>query len=159
MQTADSLEKPLMLGKIEGRRRRGHQRMRWLDDITDAMCMNLGKLGVKDRGSCSASVHGFTKSWTRLCNWTTASSNSLILPLPCRLCYWAHSLRLLSLLFFVLNFVYYLHFIFLCLYFLFFNMFLLSIYRLLQWLSSKESAYNTEYEVSIPGWERSPGGV
>ena len=45
MQTADSLEKSLMLGMIEGRRRRGHQRMRWLDDITDAMYMNLGKLG------------------------------------------------------------------------------------------------------------------
>ena len=53
IQTADSLEKSLMLGKTEGRRRRGHQRMRWLDGITDAMGMNLGKLQV-------------TKSWTQL---------------------------------------------------------------------------------------------
>ena len=64
MQTVDSLEKSLMLGKIEGRRRRGHQRMRSLDGITNAMDMNLGKLWamVGDREACCAVVHGTTKS-------------------------------------------------------------------------------------------------
>ena len=68
MQTADSLEKSLMLGKIEGRSRRGHQRMRWLDGITDAMDTNLGQFGemVKDREAWHAAVHGVTKSRTQL---------------------------------------------------------------------------------------------
>ena len=63
LQTADSLEKTLMPGKIEGRRIRGRQRMRWLDGIINAMDMNLGKLGeiVRDRKACSAAVHRVTK--------------------------------------------------------------------------------------------------
>ena len=63
MQTADSLEKSLMLGKIEGRGRRGHQRMRWLDDIADAMDMNLGKLWemVREREAWRAAIHGVNK--------------------------------------------------------------------------------------------------
>ena len=66
MRTDDSLEKSPVLGKIEGRRRRGCQRMRWLDNITDAMNMNLGKLQemVRDRGAWHAAVHGVAKSRT-----------------------------------------------------------------------------------------------
>ena len=66
MCTENLMEKSLMLGKIEGRRRRGHQRMRWLDSITDSMNMNLGKFWemVKDREAWHEAVHGVAKIWT-----------------------------------------------------------------------------------------------
>ena len=72
MWRTDSLEKTLMLGRTEGRRRRKRQRMRWLDDITDSMDMSMSKLQdwVMDREAWHATVHGITKSWTRLSDWT-----------------------------------------------------------------------------------------
>ena len=75
MQRADSLERTLMLGKIEGKRRRRWQRMRWLDGITDSRGMSMSILWeiVKNRETWCAAVHGVTKSWTWFSNWTTTT--------------------------------------------------------------------------------------
>ena len=77
MRRADSLEKILMLGKIEGRRRRGWQRMKWLDGVTDSMDMGLSKLQemVKEREAWHATVHGVAKSQTHLRDWTTTNNS------------------------------------------------------------------------------------
>ena len=84
---ADSLEKTLMLGKIEGKRRRGQQRMRWLDSITDSMDMNLSKLQeiVEDRGVLCAAGHGVAKNQTWLSEWTATITTTFELLWKC--CY------------------------------------------------------------------------
>ena len=79
MQRTDSLEKTLMLGKIEDGRRKGWQRMRWSDGITDSMEMSLSNLQemVKDKEAWYVSIHGVAKSWTQLYNWTTTQRDSV----------------------------------------------------------------------------------
>ena len=102
MQTADSLENTLMLGNAEGRRRRGHQKMRCLDGITNSVDMNLGKLQemVRDREVWQAAVHGIMKSHTQLGGWTTTKQQFI--------CLLFHSITLAKknlFIFFLLNFI------------------------------------------------------
>ena len=82
MRRANPLEKTLMLGKTEGKRRRGQQRMRWLNGITDSTDTSLSKFWeiVKDREVWQAAAHEFTKSWTRLNDWMTKTSANYVHP-------------------------------------------------------------------------------
>ena len=92
MWRTDSFEKTLMLGKIEGGRRRGWQRMRWLDGIINSMDMNLSKLWelVMDREAWRAAVHGVAKSWTRLSNWTELKYSRVEIQVPSKGPCWPH---------------------------------------------------------------------
>ena len=85
MRRADSFEKTLRLGKIEGRRRGGRQRMRWLDGITNSMNMSLGKLRelVMDREAWHAAIYGVAKSWTWLSDWTELTDRQMITGIWC----------------------------------------------------------------------------
>ena len=98
MRRADSLEKTLMLGNIEGKRRKGKQKLRWLDSITDSMEMNLNKLWeIENRGAWRAIVHGVTKSWTQLSNWTTTMKRPSLGLSPEELHHWMASKKRRSL--------------------------------------------------------------